>query len=204
MDNNYMGKIKWLEKNQIDVKKYPISFSLDWKGWRLVNERPLIVPNGYRNMDRYLRNAKDFQYKMVSRSGSKLLSNYLFMFASEEDEPEIPFFMMGKDEIKKVYKTISDRVDIDMASNSILFSLDEGIRYKIYHYQIEKRKNDPDKNFKKDIISSFLKGLLPRSVSYGDFDPDPLIAMKNGRVRLIVSRDIPRWYEKVCGSINLG
>jgi hypothetical protein len=196
MDNDYKAKVKWLEKNQIDVKDYPVSFSLDWKGWKLVNERPFITPNGYRNMDKYLRAAKDFQYKMVSRSSSRFVSNYLFMFATEENESEIPFYMLNKDEIKKAYKKFADRVGIDRGSNSILFSLDDGIRFKMYNYQIEKNKNYPNNNFKKEITSSFLKELLPRSIFYGDFDPDPLVTMKNGRVRLVMSKEIPRWYTK--------
>lgn len=202
MDNDYSEnashkeKIKWLKKNQIEIKKYPISFSLDWKGWKLMNERPLIVPDGYKNIDKCIKDSKDFQYKIVSRAGSKPLSEYLFMFATEEDEPQIPFFMLNREEIQKAYKTFADRVDIDLPSSSIIFSLDGGVRYKMYHYQIEKRKSNPGRNFRNDIVSVYIKDLLPRSIYYGDFDPDPLIAVRNGRVRLVVSRDIPRWHKK--------
>jgi hypothetical protein len=197
MDNDYEGKIKWLKKNQVDVREYPISFSLEWKGWKLINEKPFIVPNGKRNLDKYMRQAKDFQYKIVSRACGRLLSEYLFMFATEAEDMEIPFFMMNKDEIQKVHKPFAERVDIDTGSDSILFSLDDGTRYKMYNYQIEKRKNDADQNLRKDIVCAFLKDLLPRSIYYGDFDPDPLVAMKNGKVKLVVSGDIPRWCRKI-------
>lgn len=196
MDQYYEEKIKWLEKNQIEVEKYPISFSLDWKSWRLMNDKPLIVPGPFTNKDKYIRDAKDFVYKMVSRAGSKLLSEYLFMFANDEDELEIPFFMMNKDEIQQVFRPFADRVGIDLPSSSIIFSLDDGIRYKMYNYQIEKRKNDQDSTLRDEMVSTFVKDLLPKSIFYGNFDPDSLIAMKNGRARLVVSRDIPRWYKK--------
>lgn len=197
MDEDYEKKIKWLEKNQIEIKKYPISFNLDWKGWKLMNERPLVIQDPFTNMDKYLRDAEDFPYKIVSRAGSRLLSEYLFMFATEEDEPEIPFFMMNKDEIQKAYKTFAERVSIDLPSSSIIFSPDGAVRYKMYNYQIEKRRNRLDRNLKNDMVSTFVRDLLPKSIYYGDFDSDPLIAMRNGRVRLVVSRDIPRWYKKV-------
>lgn len=196
MDNDYRGKIKWLEKNQIKVSEYPISFSLKWKGWKLMNERPLIVPDGYKNMDKCIKDSKDFQYKIVSRAGSKHLSEYLFVFATEEDEPEIPFFMMNKDEIQKVYRPFADRIDIDLPSSSIIFSPDGRVRYKIYNYQIEKRRNHPDRNLKNDMVSTFVKDLLPKCIYYGNFDPDPLISFKGGRSSLVVSREIPRWYKK--------
>jgi len=196
VDQYCAEKVKWLEKNQIDVQKYPISFNLNWKGWKLVNEKPLVITNPFTNMDRYIRDAKDFQYKMVSRAGSKLLSEYLFMFATEEGEPGIPFFMLSKDEIRKVYKSFAERVDIDFPSSSIIFSLDDGIRYRMYHYEIEKRKNNADTNLKDEMVSAYLKELLPKSIHYGNFDPDPLITTKNGRARLVVSQNIPRWYEK--------
>jgi len=196
MDQYYEEKAKWLEKNQIQVEKYPISFNLDWKGWKLMNEKPLVVTNPFTNMDRYIRDAKDFQYKMVSRAGNKLLSEYLFMFATEEDNPEIPFFMTNNDEVKKSYKTFASRVDIDPLTNSIIFSLDDGIRYKMYNYQIEKRKNDKDSTLRDEMVSTFVKDLLPKSIHYGNFDPDSLITVKNGRARLVVSREIPRWCRK--------
>jgi hypothetical protein len=118
------------------------------------------------------------------------------MFATEEGEPEIPFFMFSKDEIQKVYKSFAEHVDIDFPSSSIIFSLDDGIRYRMYHYEIEKRKNNADTNLKDEMVSAYLKELLPKCIYYGNFDSDPLISTKNGRTRLVVSRNIPRWYKK--------
>jgi len=204
MVNEYGEKIKWLEKNQIEVEKYPISFSLDWKGWKLMNEKPLVITNPFTNMDKYVRDAKDFQYKMVSRAGNRLLSEYLFMFATEEGEPEIPFFMMNKDEIQKTYKPFAERVDIDFPSSSIIFSLDDGIRYKMYHYGIEKRKDKLDTNLKNEMVSVYLKELLPKCIHYGNFDPDTLISTKNGTARLVVSQNIPGWYKKAFKSEVIG
>jgi len=204
MDTYYEEKIKWLESNQIEVDKYPISFSFNWKGWKLMNDKPLVITCPFSNMDKYIRNAKDFQYKIVPRAGSRLLSEYLFMFATEEDNPDIPFFMLSKDEIRKVYKSFAEHVDIDLPTSSIIFSLGDGIRYRMYHYEIEKRKNNLDTNLKNEMVSVYLKELLPKCIYYGNFDPDPLISTKNGRARLVVSRNIPRWYKKACKGEVIG
>lgn len=196
MDDSYLERIEWLKKNQIDIEQYPISFAPDWMSWKLINEKPITVPGPFTSMDNYVRDAKEFLYKMVSRAGSSLAPEYLFMFATEDDQTKIPFFLLNKDEIHKSSKLFTERVDIDLPGNSFLFSLDDGMRYKIYNYQIEKRKKNFNESTRKDLVSSFISDFLPHAVSYGYFDPAPLIDGKNGGVRLVVSREVPRWYKR--------
>jgi len=194
---NYNEKIEWLKENQVDVKKYPICFSLDWKSWKLMNEKPLVFSDPFTNGHRYLDETKDIPYKLVSRAGNRLLSEYLFLFATEDNDPEIPFFMLDKGEIEKTHKSFDDRVSIDLADSSVVLSLNGGIRYKMYNHQIEAGKKNPDKDLSGEIIPVYLDHFLPKFISYGHFDPDPLITSKNGKTRLFVSRNIPRWYKKV-------
>ncbi|ADC64607.1 hypothetical protein Ferp_0432 [Ferroglobus placidus DSM 10642] len=165
-----------------------ISFRDDWLGWKLVYcDALLYMHESQKDVVKNLAKhaAEHENHKLVFRTSGNVFCDYVYLFVNDSENPELPYFMLNRNEIFEYYDDFLERLSIK--GNSIVFRTDSGIyRFDDYEWLIEEYGDDA-----RDV---FLEEEFWRYIYSGHFDPLPLTEEVDVWRRKVirVHRDVPR------------
>ena len=122
---------RFLEKTQYLPEE--ISFKNDWLGWKLAYCDALLSMHEsekevVRNLAKSVIDHK--HHKLVFRGSGNVFCTYVYAFVNDEDEPELPFYMLNRNEIFSCYDDFLERLEINEERGSIILRADG----KIYEF----------------------------------------------------------------------
>ncbi len=165
-----------------------IAFRSDWFGWRLAYCDALLYMHGSQrevvgNITRYA--AEHENHKLVFRTSGKIFCDFVYVFVNDDEEPELPFYMLGRNEILNYYDQFMERLDV--SDDAVVFRTDDRVyRFEDYGYLIEEHGDE--------VCSVFLEEEMWEYIYSGRFDPLPLTERTDpwGRRILKLHSDVPR------------
>jgi len=128
--------------------------------------------------------AEHERHKLVFRSSGNVFCDFVYVFVNDDEKPELPFYMLGRNEIFNYYDQFLERLDV--SKDSIVFRMDDRVyRFDDYEYLIEE--------YGDEVCSVFLDEEMWEYIYTGYFDPLPLTERVDswGRRVLRVHSDVP-------------
>jgi len=182
---NYLKLAQFVDKHQ--YKADCISFRNSWGSWKLAYDDVLLAghPSLTEVMDNLIERISDYEnYKIVLRGSGNVLAAYLCAFVSEEEKPELPYYMLSRSEILRHCEEFLERTRIE--DGIILFETDD------MDFAFE--RGDLIEEYGEDARDYFVENELWELIYFGHFDPSPLtrIADPWGRRILEPDESIPR------------
>ncbi len=177
---------RFLEETQYLPEE--IAFRSDWLGWRLAYCDALLNMHGSQrevvgNIARYA--AEHENHKLVFRTSGNIFCDYVYLFVNDGEEPELPFYMLGRNEIFNYYDQFMERLDV--SDDAVVFRTDDRVyRFEDYDYLIEE--------YGDETCSVFLEEEMWEYIYSGRFDPLPLTEKTDswGRRILRVHSEVPK------------
>jgi len=160
----------------------------DWLGWKLAYCDVLLYMHEsqkevVRNLAKHAINHE--HHKLVFRTSGNIFCDFVYLFVNDSDEPELPYFMLNRNEIFNYYDDFLERLSIE--ESSIVFRTDSRIyRFDDYEWLIGEYGDEA-----RDV---FLEEEFWQYVYSGHFDPHLLTEKTDawGRRVLRVHKDVPR------------
>ena len=177
---------RFLEESQYLPEE--IAFRSDWMGWKLAYCDALLYMHESQrkvvgSIARYA--AEHENHKLVFRGSGNVFCDFVYVFVNDDEEPELPFYMLGRNEIFNYYDQFLERLDV--SGDTIVFRTDDRVyRFDDYEYLIEE--------YGDEVCSIFLEEEIWEYIYSGKFDPLPLTERVDswGRRILKVHSDVPR------------
>lgn len=165
-----------------------ITFKSSWLGWKLAYcDALLYMHESQREVVRNLaRHAVSHEHhKLVFRSSGNVFCDFVYIFVNDSDEPELPYFMLNRNEIFDYYHDFLERISVE--ESSIVFRADDRVyRFNDYGWLVDE--------YGDDACDIFLEEELWQHTYSGCFDPLPLTERTDawGRRILRIHSDVPR------------
>ena len=182
-----LGKLaSFLEETQYLPDE--IAFKSEWLGWKLAYcDALLYMHESQREVvgDLAKHAVEHRNHKLVFRGSGNVFCDFVYLFVSDDKEPELPFYMLGRNEIFDYRDQFLERLGVK--DNAIVFKTEDRVyTFRDYGYLIEK--------YKDEACSIFLEEEMWEYIYSGYFDPLPLTERCDawGRKVLRVHRDVPR------------
>ena len=177
---------RFLEETQYLPEE--IAFRSDWLGWRLAYCDALLYMHGsqkdvVRNIAKYA--AEHENHKLVFRTSGNIFCDYVYVFVNDDEKPELPFYMLGRNEIFNYYDQFMERLEV--SGDTIVFRTDDRVyRFEDYDHLIEE--------YGDEACSIFLEEEMWEYIYSGKFDPLPLTERVDawGRRVLKVNEKVPK------------
>lgn len=176
---------RFLEETQYLPEE--ITFKSDWLGWKLAYcDALLYMHESQRDVVRDLaKHAIEHEnHKLVFRGSGNVFCDYVYVFVNDEDEPELPFYMLNRNEIFNYYEQFMERLSVK--DSKIVFRTDD----RSYSFDLDYLVEE----YGEEACSVFLDEEMWSYIYSGYFDPLPLTEKTDawGRKVLRVHRDVPR------------
>jgi len=181
-----LGKLaSFLEETQYLPDE--IAFKSEWLGWKLAYCDALLYMHESQRevVGNLAKHAVEHRnHKLVFRGSGNVFCDFVYLFVSDDKEPELPFYMLGRNEIFDYRDQFLERLGVK--DNAIVFKTEDRVyTFRDYGYLIEK--------YKDEACSIFLEEEMWEYIYSGYFDPLPLTERCDawGRKVLRVHRDVP-------------
>ena len=165
-----------------------VTFKTDWLGWKLAYcDALLYMHESQKEVVKNLaKHAVEHEHhKLVFRGSGNIFCDFVYLFVNDSDEPELPYFMLNRNEIFDYYDDFLERISVK--DKKIVFRADDRVyRFDDYDLLIEEQGED--------TCCIFLDEELWHYIYSGYFDPLPLTEKVDawGRRVLRVDKDVPR------------
>lgn len=125
-------------------------------------------------------------HKIVFRASGSIFCEYIYVFVNNNSKPELPFYMLNKDEIPRYYDEFLDRLRIDKERGMIIFETNNAI-YEFENY------DDLIEEYGGKARKIFLDREMWKYIYLGRFDPLPLTEEVDSWKRVLkVHEGVPR------------
>ncbi|RLI78462.1 hypothetical protein DRP04_10100 [Archaeoglobales archaeon] len=179
--------VKFIEETQYLPES--ISFKRDWLGWKLLYCDVLFYRDGKQKelIKNIVKSVIDYRnHKIVFRASGSIFCDYVYAFVNDDFKPELPFYMLNRDEISKYYDEFIERLSIDKDRNLIVLKADDAV-YEFEGYE------DLIEEYGGKACKVFLDREMWRYIYLGTFDPLPLTEEVDSWRRVLkVHESVPR------------
>jgi len=179
--------VKFIEEMQYLPRS--VSFKRDWLGWKLLYCDVYFHGEGKQKdlIKNIAKGIVDYRnHKIVFRASGSIFCDYVYAFVNDDPKPELPFFMLNKNELQNYYAEFLERLNIDKNRNLIIFEADDAA-YKFEGYE------DLIEEYGGRACRIFLEQEMWRHIYLGTFDPLPLTEEVDSWKRVLkVHESVPR------------